>query len=349
MNKRALSTKLLDFISKSSEASPLKISVGQQGQRINCVYCRESLGQDTVLCLRCRTALHSECRDELDGKCPILGCVGVIEDKRDLADAVEGEVKGKPDPARNRVNFEFPIWLPLLIFFSVLGSICSAILMLSIQFRDALEIGVLSTFIICTMLFYQNFRQSKALETPVQPQSERLESYKDGLVALSGPMESDYDPLVTPHDNECLWYKQITQRYSRRRGQNARAVYRWRDVKENCGEYCRPFRIGEVTISNEITEPSGYKEIVRYIERKDGKSTTAGDVREIIQFLEAGTEVTVVGRLFKEGKDWVLKRDMTGLILTTKPRVIYENARRNMVLSMTFPFIYSVFFYFWLF
>ncbi|MDF1663748.1 MAG: hypothetical protein P1V97_18405 [Planctomycetota bacterium] len=330
----------------------MKISVAQQSQSINCVYCREPLGDlDIVHCLRCQTAMHADCSVEVQGKCPILGCVGDMELTQSPMVSISSLSKSEADPARDhRVDFAFPVWLPLLIFFSIIGSFVSMIAMLLYETPIAFDIGVLSTFVICGMLFYQNLRQARALETPLTPGAESLEAYENRLVALRGPMESDYPPLVTPHDAECLWYKHITRRFSNleTRRKN-RDQFDWIDVEDECGEYCRPFRVGEVTVSNEITEPSGYKEKVRSIKRKQPDVDSVGDLKDIIQFLEAGTEVTAVGRLFKEGKSWVLRRDMTGLILTTTPREVLNSARRNVKLSLGFFLIYACAAYFWMY
>lgn len=328
----------------------MKISIDHQIKDARCVYCREAVGEnDSAQCQRCQTALHLECSAELQGLCPVLGCVGALQEQNS-SQQVKTELKRRPHPARDQVVVVFPVWLPLLIFLSILGSVFSMVAVLLVAHPMAFNIGVLSTCTICGMIFFQNFRQSIALKAPILPKSENLAAFHDKLVAVSGPMNSDLPPLTTPHGYECLWYKQITRRYSKLGTKRKnRDQFAWVDVGEESGEYCRPFHLGDVTISNEITEPSGYKEIVRFINRANEGPDSVGDVKEIVQFLEEGTVVTAVGRLFKEGKNWVLKRDMTGLILTTTPEIICRNSRRNMGASLVFLSVYTLVAYFWVF
>lgn len=52
----------------------LEIAVRAAADHAHCPFCRDDVGIDDVECSRCHVRVHTDCLEELDGRCPTLGC-----------------------------------------------------------------------------------------------------------------------------------------------------------------------------------------------------------------------------------------------------------------------------------
>lgn len=52
----------------------LEVAVRAATDHAHCPFCRDDVGIDDVECSRCHVRVHAECLEELDGRCPTLGC-----------------------------------------------------------------------------------------------------------------------------------------------------------------------------------------------------------------------------------------------------------------------------------
>ena len=62
--------------------------------RLRCPYCRDSLTGLLVKCTQCSAILHEECYQELNGRCPILGCDST---DFDFVETEQREIRRNPD------------------------------------------------------------------------------------------------------------------------------------------------------------------------------------------------------------------------------------------------------------
>lgn len=293
-------------------------SLQQHHQNQDCPYCKNFIDSEASYCKDCEVLVHMNCAEEKQWACPKLSCQGMLsqESQKPFLHPLDGskvlESNVMPEPG-----------LLLLI----VGSIFVAFLTFlytwgGASYYYAIVHGVSLITLVKLALWIESLSGVK-LRRSLTGMEENLGSFEGEFVAISAVPNLLHDPLSTPRDIPCLWYRYRTEEFRAQRprlgnentGGKRTWQFRHRENHPYQGSryaFSRPFQMGQVLIPNSVSETHETETQIWPIYTQESGEETVGDQRDILEYLPFDKELAVTGQLVRENEQWTLKPTFPG-------------------------------------